>query len=559
MRVLTSESVSSTEMNTMSKDENFLPPGVSACSPDHTSFSQQTTPRAANIRHDTSTEDLVAGETSEILRVTVLYLEGMISSTIPAARVSAWVGFKSSFPPNAMSISSSNYSSHFLREGTLLAVESDQVKWTPTVQDEMDCKSSSYSGIAFWDSVSTDEALKSHLEVIIPSNTVSEMTDNIQVPDILEFHVCIAHEIAAGNIPTNPKMTQNQSNTSLHKWDNEMEEVHWYSNDGEGDITTDYEIIHTSLEQQLLHGVAHLKVYHDPEDSTFDSGRKIVHLPIRLIPSRSSTEQLEHYIGLEHAATLTVQAEKVDASKVSRAEQRYYIKNTWGAGQECAPPSIKINGDSSKEENTKNDSIAKHFTFDTIKNIISGRKSTQSTIASGKKSAPDCREQNVIIECHQQSSNNEDMNKIQEALESSFKSMNNSKKLAAAIRHQRQFEPISLARNALPTEVSPNKQSSCTKELVNTAAHFTANYNQLNGVTNSIKSNVATMPSKSKDDSDQHKHIPQQQSDHIANTSKKTIMSRLLCGTDLADVMNHCDEDQVGMYVADSLSLSSNA
>lgn len=550
MRVLTSESVSSTEMNTMSKDENFPPLGVPEFSPDQTISRQQSTPRAANISHDIVADNQDARETSDILRITVLYLEGMSSSSIPAARVSAWVGFKSSFPPNLMTISSSNYSSHFLREGTLLAVESDLVKWTPNAEDEMDCKSS-YSGIAFWDSVPTDEKLRSHLEVTMPSNPVSENTDNMQLPDILEFHVCIAHETAAENITTatNPQLTQNQSSSSSQKWNNEMEEVHWYSNDDEeGESTIDYEISHKSLEHQLLHGVAHLKVYHNPDDSTLDPGQNIVHLPIRMIPTRSSlecnTEQSNHFIGLDNAATLTVQAEKLHVSKVSLAEQRHYIKNTWDTGQDCAPPSIKVNGDSSKEENPMNESVAKHFTFDAIKNIISGRKSAQSTIASGKKLAQDCREQEVV--------------KIQEALESSFKSMNNSKKLAAAMRDQRQFEPISPIRNSLPTDISPSKQQTDINESANTAGHLAASYDQANGEINSIKSSAATMSIKS-NEHDQHKNTPQQQqSDQIANASKNSIISRLLCGSSLADVMNHCDEDQVGMYVADSLSLSAN-
>lgn len=557
MRVLTSDSLSSTEMNTTSKDENFPPLRVSGCSSDETNLSKQSTPHVANVDQDSTAADPAAPEeTMERLRVSVLYLEGITSPNIPATRISAWVGFRSSFPPDAMSISSSNYSSFFLKEGNLLAVESDQVKWTPT-DDENDCKPS-YSGIAFWDSVTAKETTKSHLEIEIQPQSLPQSNDGEQdsnpLPDILEFHICIVQETAAAANEAkeiSSVLSKNKSSASMQKWDNEMEEVHWYNDEEEGQCD---EATHTSLEQQLHHGVAHLKVHYDPDNNEFDSDGKIVHLPIRMIPPRSNPSN-DHTISLGHAATLTIQAEKVHVPKyLPTTEQRHYIKNTWNGGQQCAPLSVKCNDEkSSKDEegNQKGESLAKHFRFDTIKSIISCRKPPEVTDQSTQK---------VIIEDPQPSK--ESMNKIQEALESSFKSMNDSKKLAAAMREQRQFEHISpnCKPIPLPQDISSRKQpkelalDDCLTGLPATANNLADN-SSANDI-NNLATMLATTPLKSNARVQPLKAESQQQLDQ-ASLPRKSIMSRLLCGADLTEVMHHCDEDHVGMYVVDSRSLSS--
>ena len=221
------------EMNAASEDINFPSLGVSQCSSDESSLSQQTTPRVANTGNAVG-----PSETNKIqtLRVTVLYLEGITSPVIPSAKLSAWVGFRSSFPSETMNISSSNYSSHFLREGKLLAVESDQVKWTPN--DESEDGTFSYSGIAFWgESVSKNGGTAPHLEVTIPipnEAAATELDDvisdkfDIKLPDILEFHTCIVCERTAPpnkiDATKSPKCKRILSNAPLNDWNNEIEE-----------------------------------------------------------------------------------------------------------------------------------------------------------------------------------------------------------------------------------------------------------------------------------------------------------------------------------------------
>jgi hypothetical protein len=544
-------------MNTPSKDENYFPRlNVCESSSDETNLSQQATPRVENISQHSAIGMLASEETYEVLRVTVLYLEGLASSSIPNARISAWVGFRSSFPSDSMTIASSNYSSYFLKEGNLLAVESDQVKWTPT-NDE----SSSFSGIAFWDSVGTDARPTSHLEVSMSSPTLLQNNhehDSIQLPDILEFHICIACETPIPDVEKdntrNPKWSRTGSNTS---WNNEIEEVHWYNNEDEEDSDTDvFDRIHTtSLDRQLHHGVAHMKVYRDPDDNSFASEGKIVHIPIRLIQSRQSplTEINipEHHAFLSEQATLSLQVEKVQLPKKSVTEQRHYVETTWSGGQECAPLSVKCNDDdsSNKDDDARDTSLAKHFRFDTIKSLISGRKTTDIP-------------QNLANEEKQQSCKDESMCKIQEVLESSFKSMVDSKKLAVAMREQRAYEPISPDRNATPAEVSPIKQPK--ESFMNNSCELEpANYElvEKSDEINNMKDNHNSVapPQKLHTNGLQSQHESHQQAVQITGSPKKSIVSRLFCGAsvDLAEVMHHCDEDHVGVYVADSMSLSS--
>ena len=503
MRVLTSDSLSSTEMNAACKDSNFPSLGVSQSSSDE---SQQTTPRVANTGNALGPSET---EKIETFRVTVLYLEGMTSPIIPPARISTWVGFRSSFPSESMSISSSNYSSHFLREGKLLAICSDQVKWTPN--DESD-GNISYSGIAFWDSVSKHGSTGPHLEVTIPTQTPPQSHDefDIKLPDILEFHTCIVCETTGPPNSTETKSLvcrKNQSNASS-EWNNEIEETHWYIDDEDSNPST------LSLEPQLQHGVAHLKVQLDSDDDdTFTSDKKIINLPIRMIKSRPTSQcnnaMHEHDVSIsEHCASLTIQVEKVLKTKDSASKQRHYVKHDWNGGQKFAPPSINCTDESSKENVPRDTMIAKHFRFDTIKDIIT------TGWNSADVSKGDTEQIKVTIEDDQVPSHDESMSKIHEALESSFKSTNDSKKLAAALRESRGKEPKQLNDYLL-------------NDCMNAADKNLLSGNEMQELqgTNSPKKSITTR------------------------------LSQLFCA-DLSEVMLHCDEDHVGMYV-DSLSLSS--
>ena len=557
-------------MNTPSKESEFSPLGVGVSSSNESDLSQQTTPRTVNTFQDCCADGGITSEESvERLRVSVLYLEGITSSSIPSSRMSVWVGFRSSFPSDSISVTSSNYSSHFLKEGNLLAVESDQVKWTPADDDAADCKSS-FSGIAFWDSVATDQTEAPHLEVTMRTQRRGEINhnpDNIELPDILEFHTCMVcersplNDIAETN---NNKMKRVSSSVSLYHWDNEMEEVHWYNDDdgGQGSDADRSSSVHLSLEQELHHGVAHLKLPRDHDYEQFGSKSKIIHLPVRIKQTREPSNsdepgQVQQISLSEQNATLTLQVERTHLP-IEPTEQIHYAKNTWSNGCECAPPSVKCNNDNSPEPDPKSTSLTKHFRFDTIKDII--RKSAEATHKNQINSNNDLRQEPaektqdvIIIEDAVQNSHEDGMNKIQEALESSFKSMNDSKKLAAAMKQQRENEPTLLERDTVATKLTPIDQS---KEVALDNCLETSLNDTDDRFVHSKTSTSSTGKVKVQETQQKLKDTSQQQSDQITNQQKNSILSRLLCGADLTEVMLHCDEDHAVMYV-DSMSMSS--
>eukprot|EP00986_Skeletonema_menzelii_P013357 scaffold7689_cov139-Skeletonema_menzelii.AAC.11 len=283
----------------------------------------------------------------ELLRVTLLSLEGIElaeetlcpnhrSSSIGAAtvsnhwRITAWAGFRSSFPAGCLSVPTSHYSTVFQREGdNLLAVESDQI--------ELD---GSTDGRVHWqDSLQYDERQPSddgggeqltatmpqhHLQVILPppQPTHSETTpacDDLMLPDIIEIHVCIAC------ILKNPQFE---------------------------DCATDEEGQDTSCrtkEEHFTHGIAHLKIpsreqynVNNLDLSGFSRpGGKVVMLPIQTkLPTNDADETLATFV---QNAFLSMRVEKstvpTEQFRNWKEVQRHYIESDWN-GESCAPASI---------------------------------------------------------------------------------------------------------------------------------------------------------------------------------------------------------------------------
>ncbi|KAL7472073.1 hypothetical protein ACHAXS_012402 [Conticribra weissflogii] len=170
------------------------------------------------------------------LRVTVLSLDGIriplalaksgssvtnveTSSISQNTRITAWVGFRSSFHPESMTVPSSNYSSLFKNQGNLLAMESEQVDIF-NISNE----SNYYSGAAYWiNRVGNSQHMKQnhglagdanmpmpgndfipHLQIKLPplehdvsvqnppKFSIEEFQPNTQRPsNIVEIHVCV--------------------------------------------------------------------------------------------------------------------------------------------------------------------------------------------------------------------------------------------------------------------------------------------------------------------------------------------------------------------------------
>jgi hypothetical protein len=327
---------------------------------------------------------------AELLRVTLLSLEGIelseetlrpndgrsssrgkkkLAAVSNDWRITAWAGFRSSFPAGCLSVPTSHYSTIFEKEGNLLAVESDQI--------ELDSSSSSFGesghvGRVHWqDSLQCDErqpgndgemeqlstSPQHHLQVTLPPPPQhSETTpgcDELMLPDIIEIHVCIAC------ILINPP-----SEDSIDDW---------------------------TQEEHFCHGVAHIKIP-SREQSTVNNldltgfsrpGGKVVMLPIRTKPPISETDKiLARFVD---NAILSLRVEKLILPKEQfnkcKEEQRHYIKCNWN-GENCAPASIN-----SFESQGKGKHIVR------AGQLISGIRQTLSSQISNLRKSEDEEEQ----------------------------------------------------------------------------------------------------------------------------------------------------------------------
>ncbi|KAL7442845.1 hypothetical protein ACHAXM_008546 [Skeletonema potamos] len=288
----------------------------------------------------------------ELLRVTLLSLEGIelseetlcpnedgrsssrdkkkLAAVSNDWRITAWAGFRSSFPTGCLSVPTSHYSSIFEKEGYLLAVESDQIELDNTSSSSLG--ESGPVGRVHWqdDSVQCDErqpnndaeveqlltSPQHHLQVTLPPQQIHSDTttgcDELMLPDIIEIHVCIAC------ILINP-----QSEDSSDEW---------------------------TREEHFCHGVAHIKIPSREQSSTVDNldlsgfsrpGGKVVMLPIRTKPPISEAEKI--FATFVNNAILSLRVEKMILPKEQfnecKEEQQHYIKSDWN-GENCAPASI---------------------------------------------------------------------------------------------------------------------------------------------------------------------------------------------------------------------------
>ncbi len=288
----------------------------------------------------------------ELLRVTLLSLEGIelsnetlhgCSNDLVAVsnnhwRITAWAGFRSSFPTGCLSVPTSHYSTIFQREGNnnnFLAVESDQI--------ELDDTSSSSIGRFHWqDSMQYDEREPSndggveeevtkttpqhHLQVVLPSQPThhdAETTpscDDMMLPDIIEIHVCIACNLI----------------------NSQLEDC----TDEKGQDTS-----FITKEEHYSHGIAHLKIPSREQytENNLDllgfsrPGGKVVMLPIQTkLPTNDSDNTLATFA---HNAILSMRVEKSTVPTeryrncIELQRERHYIESDWN-GESCAPASI---------------------------------------------------------------------------------------------------------------------------------------------------------------------------------------------------------------------------
>jgi len=319
----------------------------------------------------------MAAATNE-LRVTVLLLDGIrlpliladngcsandvaTSSVLQNTRISAWVGFRSSFPPESMSIPSSHYSSLFENQGNLLAVESEQVDTSKISNDSND-----YSGVAYWiNRVGNKQDLQQmcdysenvtlstpgnkfipHLQIKLPppahetsTKSMEEIQSNSQKPpNVIEIHICVT------STSFDPMF---RDNNDAEK-ENSSENPCYCGQRSRG-----------GNENNATFGVAHLKVPHsDPYNQSSpespDLG-EIIRLPVTRCRTKSPNNLA--LLDLKKNATISIFVERVPtldstdfdendgifAKKYNSNNQRHYVKCGWPELNDrlnFAPPSI---------------------------------------------------------------------------------------------------------------------------------------------------------------------------------------------------------------------------
>lgn len=296
----------------------------------------------------------------ELFRVTLLSLEGIElseetlgpihgsrsnGSKIAVSnhwRITAWAGFRSSFPTGCLSVPTSHYSTIFQREGNLLAVESDQI--------ELDSSASALGesgpvGRVHWQDYMQYEQEPSndggvehlttkpqhHLQVTLPPPpTRSDPTpacDDLMLPDIIEIHVCIACNLI------NPQ------------FEDSADELTFRSCRKKGRDTS------CTKEEHFSHGIAHMKIP-SREQATANNldlsgfsrpGGKVVMLPIRTKLLTDNDETGKILARFVNNAILSMRVEKstvpLEQFNNCKEAQRHYIKSDWN-GESCAPASL---------------------------------------------------------------------------------------------------------------------------------------------------------------------------------------------------------------------------
>ncbi|KAL7482092.1 hypothetical protein ACHAW6_007787 [Cyclotella cf. meneghiniana] len=253
-------------------------------------------------------------------------------------------------------------------------------------------------------------------------------------------------------------------------------------------------------------------------------------------------------------------------------DQRHYVISTWNGGNELfpnyAPNSVKCDDDDSEEDEQRNVSPARHFHYNKIKGIITSRSKSKSDKLFEQQVTHD----SLLVD--------QGMCKIQQALESSIKAMSDQRGLAAALRQQRETDPVSPGKSSICGEVNigelnqtlleelfPHAQRESVRPKSTKAADEYLNLSILldgsdDGLTVDrthssahLNSSIATALPKQASDLGAQKPMGQ-----VSSTRKISVMQRLFCGAsmELAEVVHHCDEDHLGIYAMDSQLVGSS-
>ena len=355
---------------------------------------------------DRALEDCNAGsstkEAAKGLRVTILSLDGIRISTMawkndecassksekaasppasPAMKITAFVGFRSSFPAESMIVPSSHYSSLFQSEGNLLAVESEQVQFPKNnFTSYSDSGKLSPMGVAYWRScykntkgVNADVSLLMkatqhnlqtndencnnemvenepvpHLEIKLPSTPCNGPTSP-RLPDIVELHVCVTctaiYPLSDNSNNANAKEYRSiNSPGSRQEGEKDKRPCDFAENDDTDSQIIIEEETFAENDWHICRGVSHLKVPHSfydvsnagdtysMEENHLECVRKMpptgrmLRLPIRTTMPQANVNNLnddepKRMVVLDNNATISVCVETVSLPVLSNCDR----------------------------------------------------------------------------------------------------------------------------------------------------------------------------------------------------------------------------------------------
>lgn len=303
-----------------------------------------------------------------LLRVTLLSLEGRHrprggggggeGGTLQNDRVCvvAWCGFRTTFPPGAAHVSSSQYRALFDGEGGMLAMESEDVevrcgsrgscngeekftlRWRHQPIDSSHNNGPGERRIL----PHTVEGAAHHLEIELPPAPPPEdrPENGAQPPDVIEIHICVVCTRCA------------------HESDSEEHASNGGDLDEHDDNSLGGDVVGES--QRACCGIAHLRLNEDATTSPEYErpGGKVEALPVRLKRPRNSSDIFRNSgsmgddVAFAENATLSIRVE-IACQPVGQhkpIEPRYYVKSEWG-GAKSAPASVVYKGSKNDEGN----------------------------------------------------------------------------------------------------------------------------------------------------------------------------------------------------------------
>jgi len=382
---------------------------------------------------------MASNSSTEVLRVSILSLDGAQCSTRDNGvfNISACVGFRTTTLSLSFGVaSSSQYTTLFDNDSSydnILAVYSDELvvpcDRSTNVELHWNNKQKVNRDAPTHDAIeqqndtihsqSISEEIVPHLEIELPSSSISNVQSSGSVDDVLELHICVMCTSDENQVCT----------------DNE-------------DDSVDYEQYRQDIQPQMCYGIAYLTLT-PPEEAvgtrtssssatrtssssaTRRQDKEVVSLPIkrRAPPSSNNINtQSKNTLQLSNDATLFIRVERRSISnhQLRQREQYHYNESKWR--RDCSAPDSIIHNDSYDNKKKANDKELGNSNGGLLSLF---RRATSTLTANEKKERQNMIGKVITIEIEPESGMESTFNRYQNNNELSSKRRPSHKKTSA--------------------------------------------------------------------------------------------------------------------------------